>query len=119
MMPPQKTTQSPPSVDQSSVPPSIGYRHSVDQDYAISILMELQKSMGKIESVSEGLKTDMGEIKADMSEIKRKVSKSEKILYASGVVLTIAVVIGGWMLNTAKEFAIISYKAALTQQRVR
>ena len=30
---------------------SDGYRHSVDQDYAISILMELQKSMGKLESV--------------------------------------------------------------------
>lgn len=70
--------------------------------------MEMQKTLGKIEHAVDRLSTDM-------DDVKNKVVRTEKILFAAGVVLTIALVIGGWMVNTAKDVAVESYKVMLEQ----
>lgn len=75
-----------------------GYKHAVDQDYAISILLEMQKSLGKVENAVETL------TKSD-EKTREKLSRIEKVMYAAGVILVIAIVAGGWMITTLKDFA--------------
>lgn len=72
--------------------------------------MEMQKTLGKMEHAVENLASDMKDIKA-------KTSRMEKILYAAGVVIAIGIFVGGWMINTGKEFAILAYKESLDQAK--
>lgn len=101
--------QVPPSTAQSSVPPT--YRHVIDQDYAISMLMEMQKSMGKLEQA-------VATISFELSDIKKKVNTFEKILYAGGILLTIFLFIGGWAINAAKDVWLEGYKSSLEQKKL-
>ena len=98
-----------PTPSQTSVPPT-AYTHAVNQDYAISMLMEIQKTLGKNEAL-------LTQLSVDVSAVKAKVSKVEKVMYAAGVVLVICVGVGGWMLNTAKDFVFLAYKNSLEQQQ--
>jgi len=93
-----------------STPSAKTYKHAIDQDYAISILMEMQRTLGKIENAVE--KLTESEVKT-----KEKLGRIEKVMYAAGVILIIAVAIGGWTLNAAKDFAMTYYKASMEAQR--
>jgi len=71
--------------------------------------MELQKSMVRVETVLES-------VKKSAEETKEKVSRFEKILYAAGVIMVICVVVGGWFLSAAKDFAMTYFKATVEAQ---
>jgi hypothetical protein len=85
----------PPTPAQTSTPPA-GYRQVVDQDFAISMLMELQKSVGAHDAT-------LNHVSTDVTELKRVVGRLEKTIYAAAAVVA---VVGGlivWSVNTAKE----------------
>lgn len=88
-------------------PPGIGYGHP--EFHFVQISMELQKSVTRMETVLE-------EVKKTTDDTKAKVSRFEKIIYAAGVVLVVALAIAGWMLNTAKDFAMMYYKTTIEAQ---
>lgn len=88
-------------------PPGIGYGHP--EFHFVQISMELQKSVTRMETVLE-------EVRKTTDDTKAKVSRFEKIIYAAGVVLVVALAAGGWMLNTAKDFAMTYYKASIEAQ---
>ncbi len=71
--------------------------------------MELQKSVVRMEAILES-------VKQSSDETKGKVSRLEKIIYAAGVILAIFIVVGGWTLNTAKDFAMTYFKASVESQ---
>jgi len=98
--------EAPATVPQTT-PVGIGYGHP---EYSfIQISMELQKSVTRMETVLE-------EVRKTTDDTKTKVSRFEKIIYAAGVLLLVALAIGGWMLNTAKDFAMTYYKASIEAQ---
>lgn len=99
----------PPSKPSSSQ--SAGYRSIVDQDFAVSILMEMQKSIGKMEHSVESLCESEKETRA-------KIGRIEKVIYAAGVVMIIAIGIGGWTVNAAKDFAMEYFKTSLEAQQI-
>lgn len=99
--------QGPPPADKPVAPTHIGYGHP-EYNFVQSVI-ELQKSITRVETVLE-------QVQRTSDETKAKVSRFEKIMYASGVVLVIALGVGGWMLNAAKEFALLHYKTALESQ---
>ena len=73
--------------------------------------MELQKSVTRMETVLES-------VKKTTDETSIKVSRFEKMIYAAGVVLLIFLAVTGWMLNTAKDFAMEYYKDSLKARAV-
>jgi hypothetical protein len=98
--------EAPATVPQTT-PVGIGYGHP---EYSfIQISMELQKSVTRMETVLE-------EVRKTTDDTKAKVSRFEKIIYAAGVVLVVGLAIGGWMLNTAKDFAMAYFKASIEAQ---
>lgn len=102
----QPPDEAPATVPQTT-PPGIGYGHP---EYSfIQISMELQKSVTRMETILE-------EVRKTTDDTKAKVSRFEKIIYAAGVLLLVALAIGGWMLNTAKDFAMTYYKASIEAQ---
>lgn len=87
-----------------TTPKGIGYGHP---EYSfVQGLMELNGSVARLQAILEG-------VKQTTDETKSKVASFEKIIYAAGVVLVICIAIGGWMLTTAKDFAMTYYKATL------
>jgi hypothetical protein len=106
----EQPRQATPTTDQAAATPARDtYRHALDQDYAISILMEMQRTLGKTEQ-------SITDLKNSVSDATNKISRIEKIIYAAGVVLAIVVVTGGWLLNSAKDFLVLQYKYSLEQQ---
>lgn len=91
-----------------TTPTGIGYGHP--EYHFVQHVMELQRSMTRVETI-------LDEVKKTSGETKDKVSRFEKVLYAASAVLVIALAIGGWMLNTVKDFAMTYYKASLEQQK--
>jgi hypothetical protein len=88
-----------------SLPMSAPMNHQ-DHSFTLQAIMELQKSV-------TALTVSVESMQQSVDDIKGKVSKFEKILYAASVILIIALVIGGWLINTAKDFAMTHYRASL------
>ena len=56
----------------------------------------MQKSLGKLETAVENL--------AEQSkEQKKELDRVSKVIYAATAIVTIAVVVGGFLVNTAKD----------------
>ena len=96
-----------PASSPQTTPKNIGYGHP--EYNFVQGLMELQKSVVRMETILES-------VKQSSDETKGKVSKLEKIIYAAGVILAICIVVGGWTLNAAKDFAITYFKASVEAQ---
>lgn len=75
--------------------------------------MEMQKSIGGMESSIKMLAEKVSTQSDSVSDLKKKLGNVEKVMYAAGVVLVCAIAIGGWVLNTVKDFAMTAYKANL------
>lgn len=73
--------------------------------------MEMQKSIGKMEHSVESLCESEKETRA-------KIGRIEKVIYAAGVVMIIAIGIGGWTVNAAKDFAMEYFKTSLEAQQI-
>jgi hypothetical protein len=106
---PRGPAPTPPTAEQiNTQPPADKYKHTLDQDWAISILMELQKSSGTYEAKITSLS-------ADMTETRRIVSRLEKWIFAAIVVITISATVLGWLINAAKDVFLTTYKAQTDQ----
>jgi hypothetical protein len=103
-----KADEAPASIPQTT-PTSIGYGHP--EFHFIQVAMELQKSVTRVEAVLE-------DVKKTNENMGAKVSRLEKIAYAAGIVLLIFLTVAGWMLNTAKDFALDYFKESLGQHTV-
>lgn len=86
----------PPTPAQTSTPPPSGYRQVVDQDFAITMLMEIQKSVGVHEAT-------LTHVSKDVTDLKRVVGRLEKTIYAAAAVIAVAGAFIVWSVNTAKE----------------
>lgn len=75
----------------------------------VQAVMELQKSVTRVETI-------LDEVQRTTEITRGKVSKVEKVIYAAGVVLVIAIAVGGWALNTLKDFVMTYYKASVEAQ---
>lgn len=96
-----------PASSPQTIPKNIGYGHP--EYNFVQGLMELQKSVVRMETILEN-------VKQSSDETKGKVSKLEKTIYAAGVILAICIVVGGWTLNAAKDFAMTYFKASVEAQ---
>lgn len=85
-------------------PPRIGLGHP--EYHFVQSVMELQKSVTKLETTLE-------HVNRSVDETKGKVSRFERIMYAAGVLLVIAIAVGGWVANALKDFALAYYKSAI------
>lgn len=79
-------------------------------DFTLQTIMELQKSVGglqvsvatltkSIENQIAALDRTNDQVKAECHEINNKISGITHKIYAAGVVLGIAVIFGGWVVN--------------------
>lgn len=85
-------------------PPRIGMGHP--EYHFVQSVMELQKSVTKLETTLE-------HVNRSVEDTKGKVSRFEKIMYAAGVLLVIVIAVGGWVANAVKDFALTYYKNAI------
>lgn len=90
-----------------TTPKAIGYGHP--EYNFVQGLMELQKSSVRMETVLEGVQKTLDDTKA-------KVARFEKIVYVATGTLAVVILIGGWMINSAKDVAIMYIKANLDSQ---
>lgn len=90
---------------------------SPDHSFTLQAIMEMQKTVGKLEGTIVALQTSVAEaaeiqrrscegIEGELKAVKEKLSGVTHKLYAAGVVLAIAGVIGGWVIN--KSWDLIS-----------
>lgn len=95
--------------DEKGQPPAgnIGYGHP--EYHFVQHVVELQKTVTRIEVTLE-------KVEKSTEDTKAKVSRFEKVMYAAGVILVIAIGVGGWILNTAKDFALLHYRTTLEAQ---
>ena len=100
----------PPSLPQAGSTPHV-YGGHPDHSFTLQSIMEMQKSLGSLESSINTMASNMDKLTDSVSDLKKKVGNVEKVMYAAGVVLVCAIAIGGWVLNTVKEFAMTAYKA--------
>lgn len=96
-----------PSTSPQTTPKAVGYGHP--EYNFVQGLMELNSSVARMQAVLE-------QVKQSSDDTKAKVARLEKIAYAGTVIILIAVAIGGWALNTAKDFALTYYKASIDAQ---
>lgn len=97
-----------PASSPQTTPKGIGYGHP--EYNFVQGLMELQKSVVRMETILES-------VKQTTDDTKSKVSRLEKIAYTAGVILVILIAMGGWALNTAKDFGMMYYKASIEIQQ--
>lgn len=82
-----------------------------DHSFTLQAVMEMQKTLGKLEHAVNLLVESEAATKA-------KVSRIEKIIYAAGVVLLIFLTVSGWMISTAKDLAMTYFRAQLDPPKV-
>lgn len=88
--------QSPTPAQTATPPPNDPYRRTIDQDWAISILMELQKNVSAHDAT-------LSHVASDVTSLKATVGRLEKVIYAATAVAVIAGGFIAWSVNTAKE----------------
>lgn len=95
--------QTPESAPQTP-PPKTGMGYA-EYPFVMSVV-ELQKSVAKLETTLE-------HVNRSVDETKGKVSRFEKIIYAASVLLVIVIAVGGWLANAVKDFALTYYKNSI------
>lgn len=96
--------------------PSPTERGQHGHDFTLQAVMEMQKSIGGLESSVKVLGEKFDKQSDSVSDLKKKIGHVEKVMYAAGVILICTLAIGGWLLNSAKDFAMTYYKASLDAQ---
>ena len=79
---------------------------SSEHSFTLQAVFELQKSMGQLTEAVNSLKVSIDNQSNRIQRLEDKLSGVTHKLYAAGVVLTIILVIGGWMINKAWDFMI-------------
>jgi hypothetical protein len=94
----------PPSPSQVSVAP-LGetYRRALDQEWTISMLMELQKTVSAQE-------VTLKHVAESVTELKGAVRRIEKITIGATAVATVVGALLLWMVNTAKDVYIATHE---------
>ena len=94
----------PPSPSQVSAPP-LGetYRRTLDQDWTISMLMELQKTVS-------GQEVTLNHVAENVTELKGTVRRIEKIIIGATAVVAVVGALILWMVNTAKDVYIATHE---------
>jgi hypothetical protein len=94
----------PPSPSQVSVAP-LGetYRRTLDQDWTISMLIKLQKTVSAQE-------VTLKHVSENVTELKGTVRRIEKITISATAVATVIGALLLWMVNTAKDVYIATHE---------
>lgn len=87
----------------AGAPPHFSGHH--DHSFTLQAIMELQKSVGQISAEVKALAVASEKIDGKLDKIEEKVSGVTHKLYAAGVVMTILLVIGGFLINKAWDMA--------------
>lgn len=104
-----KETQPEPTTPPATTPMA-GVAYGMhDHSFTLQAILEMQKTLGKLEASVEKLSESDRETCS-------KINRIEKIMYAAGVVLIIAIAVGGWFLNTATSIATEYVKASMSSQ---
>ncbi|MCK7458473.1 hypothetical protein [Idiomarina aminovorans] len=90
--------------------------HQPGHDFTLQTIMELQKSVGSLESEIKGLREAQTNTLNRTEKACDKLESVDKKLYAAGIVLVIVLGIAGWMLNVAYDLSKDTLKAVVTQQ---
>lgn len=98
----QSDTTTPPA----STPGESSAFGSHDHSFTLQSVLQMQNTLGKLEQA-------VGALLESEEKTRTKLSRIEKILYAAGVVLLIFLGVTGWMLNTAKDFAMEYFKQTM------
>jgi hypothetical protein len=94
----------PPNPSQVSVaPPGETYRRALDQDWTISMLMELQKTVSAQE-------VTLKHVAENVTELKGTVRRIERITIGASAVVTVVGALLLWMVNTAKDVYIATHE---------
>lgn len=101
---------------ESPARPPVPYAGHSDHSFTLQAVMEMQKSIGAMECSVGHLSSKLDSQKQTMDDMRKVVGSIEKVIYAAGVILLIALALGGWMLSTAKDFAMTYYKASIEAQ---
>jgi hypothetical protein len=98
--PRKEAPQQPPI--QSSTPIS----PMVDHSFTLQAIMELQKSVGQLTEAVNTTRLALEKQNQQLGKIEEKVSSITHKLYAAGVVLAIALAMGGFLLNKSWDKAL-------------
>lgn len=90
--------------------------HQPGHDFTLQTIMELQKSVGGLESEIRALREAQTNTLNRTDKACDKLENVDKKLYAAGIVLLIVLGVAGWMLNIAYDLSKDTLKAVVTQQ---
>ena len=99
-----------PETQPQVTPRAIGMGHP--EYNFINGLMELQKSSARTDATIESLQKTL-------DETKTKVSRIEKTVYIATGIIVVAVAVGGWTVNSAKDVAMMYIKASIDAQQAK
>jgi len=78
----------------------------VDHSFTLQAIMELQKSTGELKECVKSLTKSLDRQESKLDEIGQTVNGINMKVYAAGVVLTIVVGIGAFVVNKAIDFGL-------------
>lgn len=90
--------------------------HQPGHDFTLQGVMELQRTVGNLESEIRGLREAQTNTLNRTEKACEKLESVDKKLYAAGVVLVVVLGIAGWMLNIAYDLSKDTLKAVVTQR---
>ena len=83
-----------------------------DYSFTLQAVMELQSKVGQLtEAVSN--------LSKKVEKHDEKLDHATKVIYAAGVVLTIAIVVGGWVVNRVADVAIEMFRHPVQVQQIQ
>lgn len=109
----EATTPRPPQ----SSPSDIGYGHP--EHNFVQGLMTLSQSMARVEAGQEALRKSIADMESSLGSTKAKVDGIQKTIYVATGVVMVLVIIGGWMLNSAKDVALLYMKSNFEAQAAK
>ncbi len=95
-------------VDDSGVPPVQDQRSTsmVDHSFTLQAIMEVQKTLGNLDGKLGAVADRLDKLENRVSSLDDKLSGVTHKLYAAGVVLAIALAVGGFLLNKSWDRAL-------------
>jgi hypothetical protein len=83
-----------------------------DYSFTLQAVMELQSKVAQLtEAVSN--------LSKKVEKHDEKLDHATKVIYAAGVVLTIAMVVGGWVVNRVADVAVEIFKHPVQVQQIQ
>lgn len=114
----EQPNEAPPTQAQTTSTPD-RYKQVLDNEFGISMLMEMQRTLGALDSSVKRLIDDISDLKKDhgreIGELKLSADRFEKIFYAGVILVTVVGGLVAWGVNTAKDVALATYSASLQQ----